>query len=67
MNKTTNQCYSEQKTIKKYTAHFTDCDDTTPPEYSSEEINWPQDEHYWEIRGFFGKYKQCQKCGVVET
>lgn len=41
--------------------------DTNPPGYISKDIEWPEDEHYWEIRGFFGKYKQCKKCHVVET
>lgn len=42
-------------------------DDTSMPEYIKKEINWPEDEHYWEIRGFFGKYKQCKKCQVCEV
>ena len=40
--------------------------DTNPPEYEEVLVEWPADEHYWEIKGFFGKFKRCIKCGVED-
>ena len=61
------KCTSKDNFIKLLKPKFElDGDDTNLPEYEEVLVEWPAEEHYWEIKGFFGKFKRCKKCGVED-
>ena len=61
------KCTSKDNFIKLLKPKFElDGDDTNSPEYEEVLVEWPAEEHYWEIKGFFGKFKRCKKCGVED-